>query len=643
MKIKIGLLFLIGTAFSELKADVRLPRLISDGMILQRDQQVRLWGWASPGEEITIRFNGRTKKTVCPRAQKWEVMLPSMKAGGPYQMIIKGNNTILLKDILVGDVWLCSGQSNMDYQVYKSKDLYKEEIAASSGTPIREFSVKTTYNYALHKDIEGEWKGANPKNVLQFSAVGYFLALNLYQRYKVPVGIIHASYSGSPAEAWISDETLKKYPHYLQKAAPYHDEAVVKAALLKDKQTSDAWFKEVNRNDEGLSRGSSVWSKAALDTSGWKNIKIPGAWEEQGLNADGVVWLRRQVDVPRKMISSPVVLDLGLIDDLDTTYVNGVVVGSTNNKYQVRRYEVPDGVLQEGENVITVRVVDKEGKGGIIPGKHYRLSNGKGDIDLSGNWLYKVGHSMPPMPVGSFLQVGYLPGIQYCSKIVPIAGYTIRGAAWYQGEGNSSRAEEYKTLLPDMIKDWRTLWREGDFPFLIVQLANYMAPAIQPEDTNWARLREAQAFVASTVPHVGLAVTIDLGEANDLHPPNKKDVGYRLALSAYNLAYNDKDAIEPVTQYEAMSVEGDKIVISFKNAGKGLQAKNGELKQFSIAGADKNFYWAKAIIKNGKVEVWSDKVAKPVAVRYAWANNPEGSNLYNLDNLPVAPFRTDTW
>lgn len=644
MKIKIALLLLLGTAFTGVKADITLPKLISNGMILQRDQQVRLWGWASPGEEINIEFNGHTVKTTCTEEQKWQVMLPAMKAGGPYQMTIKGKNIIVLKDVLLGDVWLCSGQSNMEFLLYKSKELYKEEIANSASTEIREFSVKTSYSYALRNDIEeGSWKGANPQNVLQFSAVGYFLALNLYQKYKVPIGIIHSSYPGSPAEAWISDETLKKYPYYLQKAAPYRDEAFTKATLLKDKQTNDAWFAEVNKKDKGLNGGTPVWSKPGLDVFDWKSLKVPGAWEDQGVEVDGVVWLRKQVNVSEKMLSGSVVLELGLIDDIDTTYVNGVALGTKNNKYLVRHYEIPVGVLRAGENTIAVRVVDKEGKGGIIPGKQYRLTDGEQDIDLAGGWLYKIGHVMPPMPVNTFLRLEYMPGIQYHSKILPIAGYTIKGAAWYQGEANTGKPDEYKTLLPDMIKDWRTLWGQGDFPFLIVQLANYMAPAVQPEDSKWARLREVQAFVANTVPHAGLAVTIDIGEANDIHPLNKKDVGYRLALSAYKVAYGERNTIEPVTQYEAMAVQGNKIIISFKNAGKGLHAKNGDLRQFSIAGADKKFYWANAVIKNGKVEVSSDKVTRPVAVRYAWANNPEGSNLYSFNNLPVAPFRTDNW
>jgi len=625
-------------------ADVTLPKLVSNGMILQRDQKVKLWGWASPQEEITIEFNGHTVKTTAGQDQKWQTFLPAMKAGGPYQMTIKGNNTILLKDILLGDVWLCSGQSNMEFLLSKSKELYKNEVANSTNSQIREFSVKSAYSYVLRKDIdEGSWKSANPQNVLGFSAVGYFFALNLYQKYKVPVGIIHSSYAGSPAEAWMSDEALQPYPHYLKKAAPYKDAAFAKAALLKDKQTNDQWFAELNKNDKGLNGRIPVWSKPGLDVSDWKKIKVPGAWEDQGIDVDGVIWLRKQVNVSSDMLNKPAYLELGLIDDIDTTYLNGVALGTKNNRYLARRYEIPSGLLKEGENTITVRVVDKEGRGGIIPGKQYRLESGGKYIDLTGDWLYKIGHQMPAMPVNTFLRLEYMPGIQYYSKLLPIAGYTIKGAAWYQGEANTGKAEEYKTLLPAMIKDWRSLWGQGDFPFLIVQLANYMAPPVEPQDGGWPKLRESQAFVANTIPHVGLALAIDIGETNDIHPLNKKDVGYRLALSAYKVAYGDKDAIEPITQYDSMKVEGNKIIISFKNLDKGLRAKNGELKQFAIAGADKKFYWAKATIKNGKVEVWSDQVKQPLAVRYAWANNPEGSNLYNLNGLPVAPFRTDSW
>lgn len=644
MKRKIWLFALCNLVLVVVKADVTLPKLISNGMILQRDQKVRLWGWASPGEDITIEFNGQKVAVKCPESQKWEISLAAMKAGGPYQMTIKGKNTIVLQDVLLGDVWLCSGQSNMDFPLYRSKELYKDEIASSTNSQIREFSVKTPDSYAQHKDIEkGAWKSANPKNVPGFSAVGYFFALNLHQKYKVPIGIIHSSYSGSPAEAWISDETLKKYPHYLKKAAPYRDEAYTKAALLKDKQTNDAWFAEVNKNDKGLSDRNPIWSKPDLDTRDWKTLKVPGVWEDQGIDVDGVVWLRKTVNVPAAMLKRPVTLELGLIDDIDTTYMNGVALGTKDNRYLVRRYDIPAGLLKTGENTIAVRVVDKEGKGGIIAGKQYRLTNGEQNIDLTGDWHYKVGHASPPLPVKTFLRLGYMPGIQYHSKILPIAGYTIKGVTWYQGEANTGKPEEYKILLPDMIKDWRKLWGQGNFPFLIVQLANYMAPPIEPQDGGWPRLREAQAFVANVVPHTGLAIAIDIGETNDIHPLNKKDVGHRLALSAYKVAYGDEKAEEPVTQYEKMNIDANKIIVSFKNLGKGLQVKNAALKQFAIAGADKKFYWAKAIVKNGKVEVWSDKVAQPIAVRYAWADNPEGSNLYNLNGLPVAPFRTDAW
>lgn len=644
MKTKIWLLFLLNALVISVKAEVTLPKLISNGMILQRDQKVKLWGWALPGEEIHIDFNGQTLKTTCAENQRWEATLAPMKAGGPYQMTISGKNNIVLKDILLGDVWLCSGQSNMEFLLSKSKELYKEEVANSTNNQIREFSVKSSSSYVVRKDVlDGSWKSANPQNVLGFSAVGYFFALNLYQKYKVPIGIIHSSFAGSPAEAWMSDEALQSYPHYLKKAAPYKDEAYTKSVLAKDKKTNDDWFAEMNKSDKGLRGRNPIWSKSDIDVSDWKTLKVPGVWEDQGLQVDGVVWLRKQVNVPADMLEKPVFLELGLIDDIDSTYVNGKFIGTKNNRYLARRYEIPTGLLKVGENTIVVRVVDKEGKGGIIAGKQYRLVNDDKQIDLTGDWLYKVGHAMPAMPVNTFIRLDYMPGIQYYSKLQPIANYTIKGAAWYQGEANTGKPEEYKTLLPAMIKDWRTLWGQGDFPFLIVQLANYMAPSAEPEDGGWPRLREAQQFVANTVPNAGLALAIDVGETNDIHPLNKKDVGHRLALSAFKVAYGDKNAEDPITKFDKMSTDGNKIIVSFKNLNKGLQAKNGELKQFAIAGADKKFYWAKAIIKNGKVEVWSDKVTQPVAVRYAWANNPEGSNLYNLNGLPVAPFRSDNW
>ncbi|MGX5688530.1 sialate O-acetylesterase [Arcticibacter tournemirensis] len=626
------------------KSQIKLPRLISNGMVLQRDQKVNIWGWASPGDEITISFNNHIVRTTCSEDKKWKVTLPAMKAGGPFDMIIKGKNSLVVKDILLGDVWLCSGQSNMNFELYKARELYTKEIEAAENDQIREFAVKLPSSFAKRDDVEGTWKPANPGNVLNFSAVGYFFALSLHKKHKVPVGIIHSSYSGTPAEAWISEEGLKNFPHYLEKAATFKDTAYANAAVSKDKQTTSEWFAAIEQHDKGLKGKEALWAQPFADTSGWRPIVFPGYWEDQGIDGiDGAVWVKKTVNVPASMIGQPVYLELGLIDDIDITYVNGQKVGSKDNKYLARRYEIPSHLLKEGRNTLTIRIIDKEGRGGIVPGKKYRFTNGKTSIDLSGTWYYKTGYALPELPVSRFVRMDYMPTIMYHSRIEPIIGYTIKGVAWYQGEGNSGKAIEYRSLLPALIADWRKRWGQGDFPFLIVQLANYMDPPQVPQESRWAMLRESQAKVADSIPNCGLAVAIDIGDANDLHPLNKKEVGNRLALIAQKVAYRDLKAVYPVPQYESATFNGSKVIISFKHTGSGLTAKNGALKHFAIAGEDRKFRWAEAEIKNGKVVVWSKDIAKPVAVRYAWADNPAGCNLYTKEGLPAAPFRTDKW
>jgi len=637
-------------SIASLQAQVTLPRLVSDGMVLQRNQPIHLWGWASPGEQVTISFNNQTYIARADNDKNWEMSLPPMKEGGPYTMNIKASNEINLKDILIGDVWLCSGQSNMEYQLYKSKDRYAAEIATSANPMIHEFDVKQRYSFFPVTDIEGgQWKPANPGNVPWFTAVGYFFGRALYDQYKVPIGILHCSWPGSNAEGWISREGLKEYPQYLEQATLFSDTTYANGLLRKDQAVSDAWYKNIRDNDQGIMGNLSVWANNHYtDTADWKLITVPGFWESQGPgNIDGVVWFKKTIDVPAAMAGKDAFLELGIIDDIDTTWFNGQRIGYTNNKYSLRKYKIPASLLQAGKNVITIRIIDNEGNGGVIPGKTYRLvsADGSTSIPVTGEWKFKVGYASQPLPVQSFTRIYYKPTTEFYGMLQPITGYGIKGALWYQGEANASkgRAYEYRKLLPTMIREWRSLFKQGDFPFLIVQLANFMQAPQQPQESNWAMLRESQSVVAATEPNCGLAVAIDIGEANDIHPTNKKEVSRRLALVAEKMAYHDNKVVAAGPTYQSMRVKDNTIILSFTNIGKGLVAKNGALKQFAIAGADKHFVWATARIEGSKVIVSAKEVANPVAVRYAWADNPEGSNLYNEEDLPASPFRTDEW
>ncbi|MBN1456460.1 MAG: hypothetical protein JW912_01255 [Sedimentisphaerales bacterium] len=621
--------------------EVKLPRLISDGMILQRGVGANIWGRADEGEVVTVKFNGKTYNAITGANGKWAVTLCELKAGGPYSMEIRGSNHITLKDILIGEVWVCSGQSNMDLPMDRVKYRYPEVIAGSENKAIRQFFVPRKYDFkAPQEDFEsGEWVSANPESVLKFTAVGYFFARELFEKYHVPIGLISSSLGGSPAEAWMSEDALKAFPDHLETARKFKDDAYRNGIIDKDKAVSDAWYKLMDRKDEGLN-GPKMWFDNSYDASGWETMDVPGYWADQGLGSiNGAVWFRKEFDVPASIAGREAKLWLGRVVDSDTTYVNGKFVGSVSYQYPPRIYDVPEGLLKAGKNVVVVRVVNNTGRGGFFEDKPYELTVGKETIDLKGKWQYKLGAVMDPLPGRTFVE--WQPLGLHNGMLAPLLNYTIKGVIWYQGESNTGRPAEYQKLFPAMIADWREKWEQGEFPFLYVQLANFMRAKDQPSESNWAQLREAQLKTLA-VKNTAMAVIIDIGEWNDIHPLNKQDVGRRLALAAQKIAYGDKRIVHSGPIYRSMKIEGNKIIVTFTNIGRGLAAKGGrELKSFAIAGADGKFVWAKAKIELNKVVVWSDEVAEPVAVRYAWADNPEGANLYNIEGLPASPFRTD--
>jgi sialate O-acetylesterase len=621
---------------------VRLPLLVSDGMVLQRDANVKVWGWAEAGEKVTINFNGKTYSATAGTDGKWAVILPALKAGGPYDMEINASNHITLKNILIGDVWVCSGQSNMELTMDRVKYKYPDVIANCENPNIRQFEVPDRYVFeAPQQDLEsGRWESANPQTVLNFTAVGYFFAKDLYEKYNVPIGLINTSLGGSPAQAWMSEDALKAFPAYLQTAERYKDSAFRNQISEKDKAVSDAWYSRIHQLDKGLTPGEKPWFDVDYNASEWATMNVPGYWEDQGLgNVNGAVWFRKEIDVPASMTGQPARLWLGRIVDGDFTYVNGKPVGSVSYQYPPRIYDIPSDLLKAGENIIVIRIINNSGRGGFVLDKPYQLTAGGQTIDLKGRWQYKVGAVMDPLPPQTFIR--WQPEGLYNGMIAPLLNYTIKGVIWYQGESNAGNPLEYQKLFPALIADWRQNWHEGDFPFLYVQLPNFMEAKNEPSESGWAALREAQLKTLA-VPNTAMAVAIDTGEWNDIHPLNKEDVGKRLALAAQRVAYGDKKVAYSGPIYQSMKIEGNKIIITFTNTGGGLVVKGGgELRYFAIAGADKKFVWAKAKIEKNKIIVWNDQVTNPVAVRYAWADNPEGANLYNKDGLPASSFRTD--
>ncbi|WP_161888734.1 sialate O-acetylesterase [Pontibacter russatus] len=624
---------------------IRLPSLIQDGMVLQRDTKLNIWGWASPGEKVKINFNGRKAGATAGADGKWRAILPPMKAGGPYTMVLKGENTITLKDILLGDVWLCSGQSNMVHQMKLHNITYADDIAGADYPQIRHFWIPTTTN--LQGPAEqlppSAWKPANPQDVNEFSAVAYFFARKLYKEYHIPIGLINASVGGTPIEAWMSEEGLKEFPAAIAAINRNRDTSYVNnlnrkalAAAAKNRQKPE--------QDKGLTEAVK-WYGPAYVPKGWQNINIPGYWEDQGISdLNGSVWYRREIEVPAAMAGVPAKMFLGRIVDADEVYINGEKVGSTSYQYPQRRYSLEAGVLKPGKNLIVVRVRNTAGKGGFVPDKPYFIQANGQTLDLKGTWQYKVGEVYIPaagVAGGGGFSAQNQPTALYNAMIAPATDYAIKGVLWYQGESNAGDPAAYKKLLPALIKDWRDKWQQENLPFLYVQLPNFMEVDYLPSESNWALMREA-ALQTLSVPNTAMAVTIELGEWNDIHPDNKKDVGERLALAAQKLAYGEKDIVSSGPLYQSAKIEGNKIVISFTNTGSGLAAKDGEpLSWFAIAGEDKKFVWAQAKIEGDKVVVWSEEVPDPKYVRYAWADNPYGANLYNKEGLPASPFRTD--
>ena len=623
-------------------SQVRLPQIIQDGMVLQRDAKLTIWGWASPGEKISVTLNNKRFRTITSSEGKWKVELPALKSGGPFSMKISGNNEILINDILIGDVWFCAGQSNMVHQMNIHDVTYAADIANANYPEIRQFLVPTSTSLQGPNDhlSGGEWKSAIGEDVRPFSAVAYFFARKLYEKYHVPIGLINTSVGGTPIEAWTSEEGFKEFPSIIKTIEANKDTAYVNNVNRK------AWaYNESHKydltNDKGLT-GSMPWNSEDFIPEKWRTINIPGYWEDQGIaDLNGIVWYRRAIELPATMAGKPANVFLGRIVDADVLYINGLEVGHTTYQYPQRRYHVPAGLLKAGKNLFVVKVTNYSGKGGFVTDKPYCIFADKDTVDLKGYWKYKVGKvflPQSPAPVG--IKAQNQPSALYNAMVAPISDYRVKGFLWYQGETNENQPEEYVELLPNLIKDWRQQFDYPNAPFIYAQLPNYMDVHYLPSESNWAVLREAQ-LKALSVPNTAMTVNIDLGEWNDIHPDNKKDVGERMALAAQHVAYGE-NVVFSGPLYQSQSIDGNKIIISFLHTGSALITNDDqEPAEFAIAGEDKKFVWAHARIEDDKVIVWSEDVPKPRYVRYAWADNPDNPNLYNQEGLPASPFRTD--
>lgn len=647
---KILLSIFFSVLFFSSFAEVRLPQLVSNHMVLQRGVRLKIWGWASPGEKVKISFNGKSAQARAGADGKWLTILPAMVAGGPYQMDIKGHNQIALTDIMIGDVWFCSGQSNMVLPMERLKYKYVKEVTNDNFPAIRNFFVATKADVTKeYEDLpQGKWTPAVGPGILEFGGVTYFFAKQLYQKYKVPIGIINSSVGGSPLETWMSADAYEEFPAFHAEIKNFRDTAYM-GKLNRSLQNYDR-----NRSstkpyqlDKGTA-GPLKWTDPAYVSKNWHPFFLPGYWADQGVKGlNGVLYFRKEVEVPESMIGMPAKLIMGNITNSDSAFVNGKYVGSTSYQYPPRIYTIPAGLLKPGKNLIVMKVTSTVGKGGFVPDKPYMIEAGGRQIDLRGDWIYQVSQVQSPISgmqgqveanAPRPINAQSSPTGLYNTMAAPVVNYAIKGFLWYQGETNAGRGAEYAKLLPALIKDWRAKWGLGDLPFLFPQLPNFMEVNYSPGESGWAELRQSQLKTLS-VPNTGMAVTIDAGEWNDIHPLNKKDVGERLALWAEHLAYNAQNLVYSGPLYQSASLKGSKITLDFSNIGSGLTTKDGdELYYFAVAGADKKYVWAKARIEGSQVIVWNDSIAAPLYVRYAWADNPEGANLYNKEGFPASPF-----
>ena len=620
-----------------------LHPLFSDHAVLQRDVPLPVWGWTEPGERVKVDFLGQSVETTADDSGKWLVKLGPYPAGGPHTLTVSGSKTVEVTDVKMGDVWICSGQSNMEWPVTKS-DRSEAEIVAADHPNIRLFTVPRMASVEPLSTVEAHWEICSPATIANFSAVGYFFGRDVEGEIQVPIGLIHSSWGGTVAEAWMSAGAVARVGDFDRALANVQESREASGAKpARFDQLLATWWKE---NDPGS--GQTPWSAENFDSADWKSMDLPGLWENRGLtDFDGIVWFRREVTLPETWDGKPMELGLGTLDDYDTTYFNGKAIGHQEDWNKLRNYKIPAGLAKAGRNVIAVRIFDRQGDGGFGgTAGDLRLTlvddPNVAAISLAGPWLYQIGAKITdisPPPDRDDSNPNRVT-VLYNGMIAPLEPFAIKGALWYQGESNAGRPAQYRRILPELIRDWRSKFGSGDFPFLIVQLANYMKRLDQPAASKWAELREAQYLTTKAVPNAQVALAIDIGEANDIHPTNKQEVGRRLALDALAMVYG-KDVVNSGPTYRGMEVHANSIRLSFDHAKGGLMVRGGtKLEGFAIASQDGKFEWADAVIDGDGVVVSSTLVDLPVAVRYAWANNP-ACNLTNQAGLPAVPFRTD--
>ncbi|CAN5668015.1 sialate O-acetylesterase [soil metagenome] len=620
-------------------------------MVMQRGRPNAFWGWSSPGSAVEVEVEGNKASGVAGKDGKWLVRVMPPSVGGPYNVHIQSHpagsldeiETTVLTDVMVGDVWLCTGQSNMEFGLAIAMG-GPGAVAAANDPDLRLFMVPKMTALQPQRTNGGMWDVCTPETVAKdgwggFSAVGYFFGRKLRQETGVPIGLVEDCWGGTNAESWADRETvgrLKDFNVWFPRI-----DAGINGGIVPYATQAEAWMVA---NDPG-SKNEAEWSKTDLPLPGWTAISGVPSFDSLGQSqVDGVAWFRREFEVPEAMEGREATLKLGAIDDADTTFLNGSRIGETMSYNAPRTYKISAGGLNAGRNMLAVRVLDTGGFGGFSgPAEAMTLTLADGtQIPLGDGWKGRFGVNLyggPPYPM-DLSNNPNVPTVLYNGMIAPELPLGIKGAIWYQGENNAGRAEQYRRVLPAMIGDWRKQFGQGDFPFYIVSLAAFTPHKDAPGDDEWAELREAQALTAKNVKNSGLALAIDVGDAADIHPIDKQTVGERLALIALARDYG-KSIVYQGPTYRSMSVEGSEATLKFDHA-EGLMGRGGAPGEFSVAGVDRKWHWATARIEGDTVIVSSSDVSKPVAVRYAWQSNPV-ANLYNGAGLPTVPFRTDSW
>lgn len=614
-------------------------------MVLQRDKPIKLWGYGQPDETVSIEFAGKAAKTTAKANGKWTLTIPALKAGGPYIMTLKGENKIVLSNILIGDVWICSGQSNMEFNLQDVLNA-AHEVKHANYPEIRLYSVEKRIALKPDENSRGTWSICSPEHAKYFPAIGYFFGRRINTDTKIPIGLINSSWGGTVIESWISAEGLKDEPTFGEKAQQVSrfDTA---AYNRKQRALNQKWVENFNRQDAGFKNGDYQWAKT--DYSLWSTINLPTGWEFTGKpdlwELDGIVWFVKEVELTDDDLKDDAQLNLGVILNADQAFVNGEMVGKTGDSWgKTRSYTLPKSLLKRGKNTIIVRIENYGGDGGFT-GKadFFNIKTSSKITSLAGEWRYKIGfklneYNRPEKEIGP----NTLPTLMYNNLISPITGFSIKGVLWYQGESNWDRAYQYRELFHRMIADWRKQFNDNNFPFLYVQLANFHKKTNQPGNSNWAEVREAQSITQS-VKNTGMITAIDVGDSANIHPKNKQELGRRLALLAEQKVYRlPVDSVSAA--FAGFKQKGSAIVITFNHVYTGLKTTFAEPGNFQIAAENQVWYWAKAqIIGFNTIKVYSDKVARPVAVRYAWEDNPANANVINSKGFPLLPFRTDDW